>query len=175
MEELEDKQGEPMDGIEKTIDKLRLYFGWASRSYSYWQEGWALLTEKKQVLQASNKFSIIMEAYCVAWKLIRARYLKAPREQLECIQQFLPELTRLAKANPQDIEVFFIRTAIISNLPSLFNLELEASRDTRRLVSFLEENWRDLKPSLREAIVGFLKTSIYIEPPEKRKIQGWLK
>jgi hypothetical protein len=173
--EFEDKKEEAIDGIDKTIKKLRLYFGLASRSYSYWQEGWELISEENPALQATDNFATVIEAYRTAWKLIRAKYLNIPSEQLECVQQFLPELTRLAKANAQNVEIFFIRTAIISNLPSVFNLQLEASRDTRRLISILEENWKNLEPSLREAIVGLLKTSIYIAPLEKRKIQSWLK
>jgi hypothetical protein len=173
VEEFENKQSK--NAVEKTIGELRLYFGRASRSYSYWQEGWKLLVENNQAISAGDKFASTIEAYRLAWNLIRAKYLKTPAEQLECVQRFLPELTKLTKANAENIEVFFIRTAIISNLPSLFNLQLEASRDTRRLVSLLESNWKDLELSLREAIIGFLKTSIYIDPWEKRKIQDGLK
>ncbi|MCS6903827.1 MAG: hypothetical protein RML72_02075 [Bacteroidia bacterium] len=153
---------------QELLKQLRYYFGMASRAYQYWKEGWCLLEENKEINLPT------FQAYRWAWKAIEAKYLKNPYEQLSHIQQVLPELTKLTRNYPQSIEILFIRTAIISNLPSLFNMQIEASRDTRRLIATLENHWNTLDPHLKEAIVRFLDISIYIEMADKKKIQAWL-
>lgn len=132
-------------------ETMRNYFSVASESEKKFKEGLLFL----QTQLKNNPQNIIWQTYHAAFKTIEAQYTYFPLDKLRKATEGLNTLDRLVTQNPANIEVRFIRMAVLHRLPSLFGKKTEAINEAQRISQ--EMTNAQISESLRNFIQEFMK------------------
>jgi hypothetical protein len=130
---------------------MRTYFSLASDSEKKFNEGLSFL----QTQLKNNPQNIIWQTYQAAFKTIEAKHTYFPLDKLRKATEGINQLDRLVTQNPTNIEVRFIRMAVLHRLPSLFGKKSEAVSEAQRISQELTN--AHISESLRKYILEFMK------------------
>lgn len=133
------------------LEVMRTYFATASESEKQFKEGYAFL----QSLLKSQPENIVWQAYQAAFKTIEAQYTYFPLDKLRKATEGLNQMDRLVLQNPSELEVRFIRMAVLYRLPSFLGRNAEAMSEARKI--YQEITTARISESLRNYILEFLK------------------
>ncbi|MDW8158478.1 MAG: hypothetical protein RML72_06345 [Bacteroidia bacterium] len=157
--------------IEQKIARLRICMTIASESEPYFREGKKILETLKGVQEKKAE----IEAYAAAFTALKAKHTSSPLEKLNAVNKALPVLLKLARENPFNVEILFVKTAVFSRLPFFFQRTKEALEDIEKLIQMLERQWHSLQDSLRNVIIEFLLTSSLASYSQKQRVKQCIK
>lgn len=154
--------------IQENITRLRFCMTKAGESEFYFQEGKKIL----KILKGAKEKKEEIEAYHAAFIALQAKHTPWPLEKWNAVNKALPILLQLSQQNPHNIEILFVKNAVMSRLPAFFQKTQEVLADTEKLIQLLEVQWESLEQNLRSVIVDFLLTSSLLKPSQKRRVQS---
>jgi hypothetical protein len=139
------------------IEEVRTHFEKGSESIVY--------AEKLKTLTSNQKTPLFKAYHGMSYALI-AKHSNGPFKKLELVKKGMEHINSAVKAEPQNIEIRFLRFSIESKAPSFLGISEHLEEDKKFLVNELRNTH-----SYHKVIFDFLMSSTLLSESEKLKLK----
>lgn len=157
--------------LAECLERLRLQFALASAYEQECQKGLSIIKQMLTIHPNAPE----LQMYALAFRAVDAKYKIFPLEKWNIINDVLPKMDALLLQNKHSIVVRFLRGAVCSGLPTLFNRAQTAKDDFNFILfAFAQKNLpTELEnlPDLAIYILNFMESTKLLTNDKKVIIQ----
>lgn len=119
-----------------------------------------------------NLYTPRILAYLGAVEAVMAKYTFNPFKKLRYVIKGLEKLGQAVEHSPEDLEVRFLRFAVLHNIPALFGVGDERESDMESVVAALRKSdYSTVNASLQKGIIEFMLESGRLNVQQQNELQ----
>jgi hypothetical protein len=121
-----------------------------------------------------SEWDVTIEGYRGALEVVRAKHSKWPPNKLKYFNRGAATLDALVEANPENLELRYLRFASYRFLPFFLRRDDSLAADLRALASGLPEHPETFSPTVYGGVVRFLLENGDLAEDERARLEGAL-
>lgn len=122
-----------------------------------------------------NLYTPRILAYLGATEAVMANFASNPYNKLRYVIKGLKKLRQAVEHSPEDLEVRFLRFAVLHNIPALFGVGDERESDMQSVVAALRKrDYSTVGASLQKGIIEFMLESGRLDAQQQNELQRLL-
>lgn len=115
----------------------------------------------------------LFEGYIGALETLKGKFAYNPYAKYHYVTQGLSKINRAVQAEPENLEIRFIRFSVLHHLPPLFGIEKSRNEDAETICKIIASGkTSEYPPQLLTGVVDFMLSSGRLTGQQKQMISG---
>jgi hypothetical protein len=120
-----------------------------------------------------NKYPPKILAYSGGLDALRAKHTYNPFSRLSHTLSGLKKLDKAVGANPNNLEIRFLRFAVLDNVPGVFGISDERQKDLDQVCSLLlKKDYSELNKGVQQVIAEYMLESKRLNDKQRKSLRG---
>ena len=112
---------------------------------------------EKNFSNDKNKYPNLILAYVAAFESVKSKHAFWPFTKLEYFNNSMELFKKVIDTDPQNLEIRFLRYAILEHVPSFLGYSKERNEDAQVIfLELLKNDYSSIKPDIQKGIAEFL-------------------
>lgn len=147
------KENMPIDP--ELLETIRLNYYASVEDEDFVERTEALI--EKNFSNDKNKYPNLILAYVAAFESVKSKHAFWPFTKLEYFNNSMELFKKVIDTDPQNLEIRFLRYAILEHVPSFLGYSKERNEDAQVIfLELLKNDYSSIKPDIQKGIAEFL-------------------